>query len=579
HALMRTGLHAPNGEPTFATFGFTNMLLALLRTEQPELLAVVFDSPTPTFRHEQYAEYKATRQAPPEDLAPQLEHVKQLLDALGIPRLEYPGYEADDLIATLASQAAAAGYTVFCVTSDKDFFQLLSDRIYVLRPATREGTEYDLWDTRRLLTDWGLRPDQVIDFFALVGDPVDNVPGVRGVGEKTALQLLQQFGSLEALYTHLDTVDKPSLRQRLYNGAQSALLSRHLVQLRTDAPVQFAAEDFCRHPPNAATLNQLLDHLAMKSLRERLAALVPELHQELASQPTSTPSSSTVRLISVTSETAFRQMLAHLRDAEWICIEGETTGSHVNATLAALILCPTPETVYYVPLSSVSPHPHEEQHDQPTLFEGSASPSTRPSTTQLLPRLVETLQTSPARMGGHDIKRLLLALRHYTPEPLPTIFDTMIASYVLNPDDQHALEPLLRRWLPQTPSIRFETNGELSAAASALCQSAIQTLRLCSALEAELCRHEMLRLAEEIEFPLVEVLAQMEWNGVAVDPVTLRELGIQYRHEQEQLRQRIYAEAGVEFNIDSPKQLAEVLFEKLHLPPLKKTKTGYSTDV
>ncbi|MEN3026660.1 MAG: DNA polymerase I [Chlorobiota bacterium] len=575
HALMRTGLHAPTGEPTFATFGFANMLLALLRAEQPELLAVVFDTPTPTFRHEQYAEYKATRQAPPEDLAIQLQHVKELLDALGIPRVELPGYEADDVIATLARQAADAGYAVFCVTSDKDFFQLLSDRIRVLRPATQEGTSYQLWDLERLQQEWGLQPEQVVDFLALVGDPVDNVPGVRGVGEKTALQLLHRFGSLEDIFAHLDALDKPSLQQRLREGSEAAFLSRELIRLHVDAPVELSPDALCRRSPDVVALRQLLERLAMRSLRDRLSTLFPELQQSTVPGPTT--SVTAVRLVAVTSTTAIEDMLTRLRQAEWICVEVETTGTHVDVRPTALLLYPGGETAYYLPLPPPTSTP---QPTQTTLFESPTPQETDDGsrTPEILAKLTQTLQSHSLRVCGHNTKRLLLALKHYS-VALPIGFDTMLASYVLNPDDQHNLEPLVQKWLPKLPTVRCETERDALPEASALCENAVHTLHLRKVLEKELRQHEMLQLAEEIEFPLVEVLAQMEWNGVAVDPAILRELGTQYRREQEELRQRIYAEAGAEFNIDSPKQLAEILFEKLHLPSLKKTKTGYSTDV
>ncbi len=572
HALLRTGLHAPTGEPTFATFGFATMLVALLRNEHPELITVIFDTPAPTFRHEHYAAYKATRQAPPEDLAVQLEQVKEFLDALGIPRLELPGYEADDLIATLAHQAAAQGYTVFCVTSDKDFFQLLGDRIRVLRPATREGTEYECWDVQRLHTEWGLSPEQVVDFLALVGDPVDNVPGVRGVGEKTALQLLHRFGSLEELYKQLDSLDRPSLRQRLREEYHNAFLSRQLVRLRTDAPVTFSAEGVRRRPANIEALSKLLDRLAMRTLRERLAQLLPELSSPRTPAPETEQSQTEVCLRTIGTAADFHTMLEDLRSAEWLSLELETVGSHVDAQLRYLLLSPRPELVYLIPVS-----PQGTLQQQPTLFSEGASDTF--ATGWVLEQLLPVLQSTPPRVCGHDLKRFLLALKHHTDIRLAPPFDTMLASYVLNPDDQHSFEVLLQKWLPSPTRLRFSAESPEGEEIQQLAHHAVQLHWLRQRMEAELRQHGMLQLAEEIEFPLAEVLAQMEWNGIAIDRKILRELGTAYRQEQEQLRQRIYAEAGTEFNLDSPKQLAEVLFEKLHLPPLKKTKTGYSTDV
>lgn len=571
HALFRTGLHAPSGEPTFATYGFTTMLLALLRSEQPEYLAVVFDTAAPTLRHAQYSAYKATRQSPPEDLALQLEHVKQLLDALGIPRIELPGYEADDLIATLARQAAEGGYTVFCVTSDKDFFQILSDRIVVLRPTTREGTEYDRWDVQRLQAEWGLTPAQVIDFLALVGDPVDNVPGVSGIGEKTALQLLHRFGSLDALYEQLSTLDKPALRQRLQEGYSNALLSRQLVRLHTDVPLTFSSELCRRRPPLLAELNALLDRLAMRTLRERLAQLFPDLPFPTAPPPTAT---SSARLVLVRTHAELQTLLEELRHADWVCLDAEMTGASVEGELTTLLLCAHPDTVYAIPIAVVS----ASNGIQPDLFgHTTSSAAVGPSARQLLAMGLELFAGGQPRLCGHNLKRLVLALLRYGMSPPPVGFDTMVASYVLNPDDQHTLEALLQRWLPAR--VRLLGADTTTPATLIAGESTLHAFLLRESLHSELQRHGMASLAEELEFPLIEVLAQMEHNGVAIDPSVLHQLSAQYRRDQEKLRQRIYAEAGTEFNIDSPKQLAEVLFERLHLPRLKKTKTGYSTDV
>lgn len=572
HALFRTGLHAPTGEPTFATFGFATMLLALLRTERPDELAVVFDTAAPTIRHEQYSAYKATRQAPPEDLALQLEHVKQLLDALGIPRIELPGYEADDLIATLARQAADKGYTVFCITSDKDFFQLLSERIVVLRPTTREGTEYDRWDTQRLWQEWGLTPSQVVDFLALVGDPVDNVPGIHGIGEKTALQLLHRFGSLDALYEQLATLDRPALRLRLQEGYSQALLSRQLVRLHTDVPIAFSPELFRRRPPNLAELNALLDRLAMRTLRERLAQLFPEM-QQLPS-PASGPVTTSARLVWVKTPAELQALLEKLAQAEWICLDAEMSSPSIEGTPTILFLCAHPDTVYAIPTASLSA-PNGAQAD---LF-GEIPPPARGSNTQwIVQKVLALFNGSKPRLCGHNLKHFLRACIRHGMSPPPVGFDAMIASYVLNPDDQHTLEALSRRWLPSRVHL---LGADDSTPAAVLSQgaNALHAFLLRKPLHDELQQHGMLQLADELEFPLIEVLAQMECNGVAVDLRTLHHLGEQYRREQQLLRQRIYAEAGTAFNIDSPKQLAEVLFERLRLPRLKKTKTGYSTDV
>jgi DNA polymerase-1 len=568
HALMRTGLHAPTGEPTFATFGFANMLLLLLRQHHPELLGIAFDTAAPTFRHEQYTAYKATRQAPPEDLAPQLAHIKQLLDALGIARIELPGYEADDLIATLASAAARAGFHVYCVTSDKDFFQLLSERIHILRPAGREGTDYELWTPERLMAEWGLRPEQVVDFLALVGDPVDNVPGVRGIGEKTAAQLLQRFGSLEELYQRLHEVEKPALRERLEQHRTEAFLSRELVRLRTDAPVEFHPEDFARRPVQLEELSTLLDSLALRTVRERLTELVPELQHH---RRDSAAVLSSTESILISSPAQLAQLCAELRSAPRLGIEPELSDANPwRAELLGIALATEPGRTYFIPISPGG----ELLSPQPTLFAAGGHGGGFPAE-WVLQQLKPLLESPTLPKYGHNLKPFALLLKRYGIELQPIGFDTMLASYVLNPDEQHTLQALAHKWLSVQLSSPPEGAPEREGSASRL----ELILRLCARLSQELHTQGLWQLAEQLEFPLVEVLAQMEYNGIAVDVTVLRELGEQFRAQLEQLRQRIYAEAGTEFNIDSPKQLGEVLFERLHLPVLKKTKTGYSTDV
>ncbi len=566
HALMRTGLHAPTGEPTFATFGFANMLLLLLRQHRPELLGIAFDTAAPTFRHEQYTAYKATRQAPPEDLAPQLAHIKQLLDALGIARIELPGYEADDLIATLASAAARAGFHVYCVTSDKDLFQLLSERVHILRPAGREGTDYELWTPERLATEWGLRPEQIVDFLALVGDPVDNVPGVRGIGEKTAAQLLQRFGSLDELYHRLHEVEKPAIRERLAQQRTEAFLSRELVRLRTDAPMEFHPEDYVRRPVHLEELSALLDSLALRTIRERLTELIPELQHY---RRDSAAVLSSTEPILIASPAQLAQLCAELCSAPRLGIEPELSDANPwRAELLGIALATEPGRTYFIPISPGG----ELLSPQPTLFATSGRGGGFPAE-WVLQQLKPLLEAPTLPKYGHNLKPFALLLKRYGIELQPIGFDTMLASYVLNPDEQHTLQALAQKWLSLPLSSPQAILDEASTSRLAL------ILRLCDQLSQELRTQGLWRLAEQIEFPLVEVLAQMESNGIAVDVAVLRELGEQFRAQQEQLRRQIYAEAGTEFNIDSPKQLGEVLFEKLHLPVLKKTKTGYSTDV
>ncbi|MCX7929106.1 MAG: DNA polymerase I, partial [Chlorobi bacterium] len=275
YAMLRGGrpLQSPAGEPTGAIFGYANMLSALLERYDPEYIACVFDTKAPTHRHDAYAEYKAHRQPFPEDLAPQLDRIKELTDALGITRIELPGYEADDIIGTLATRAAADGFDVYCVTSDKDFYQLVNDRIKLLKP-NGGGSEYEVHGVEQCRERFGVPPEHVIEVLALMGDSSDNIPGVRGVGEKTARALIAEYGTLEALYEHLDKITKPSLRERLEEDRQQAFLSRELARIHRDVELPIGIEDCRRRTPNAEHLLLLFETLGFRQLRARWESIL-----------------------------------------------------------------------------------------------------------------------------------------------------------------------------------------------------------------------------------------------------------------------------------------------------------------
>jgi DNA polymerase-1 len=394
-------------------------------------------------------------------------------------------------------------------------------------------------------------------------------PGVRGIGEKTAAQLLQRFGSLEELYQRLHEVEKPALRERLEQHRTEAFLSRELVRLRTDAPVEFHPEDFARRPVQLEELSTLLDSLALRTVRERLTELCPRT----AAPPARFRSRALFDRAHPhqLARHNLRKLCAELRSAPRLGIEPELSDANPwRAELLGIALATEPGRTYFIPISPGG----ELLSPQPTLFAAGGHGGGFPAE-WVLQQLKPLLESPTLPKYGHNLKPFALLLKRYGIELQPIGFDTMLASYVLNPDEQHTLQALAHKWLSVQLSSPPEGAAEREGSASRL----ELILRLCARLSQELHTQGLWQLAEQLEFPLVEVLAQMEYNGIAVDVTVLRELGEQFRAQLEQLRQRIYAEAGTEFNIDSPKQLGEVLFERLHLPVLKKTKTGYSTDV
>ena len=272
HALSRTGMQTPTGEPTFAVFAFANILIGLLDKQKPEAMAVVFDTSAPTFRHEVFDQYKANRDAFPDDLVPQMSRIKALIDLMGLPRIELPGYEADDLIGTISKRESNDGHEVLCVTSDKDYFQLVNDKVLVLRPGKDPGT-YDKYDASKVEEKFGVPPHQVIDVLALMGDAVDNVPGVKGIGEKTAIPLIQQFGTLEAMYERLSEVEKTGVRKKLEESRDMAFLSKHLVTIHTDAPIDAKRDALTRKEMDFVALDSLCEELGFTNLRHRFRQL------------------------------------------------------------------------------------------------------------------------------------------------------------------------------------------------------------------------------------------------------------------------------------------------------------------
>ena len=268
HALSRSGMASPSGEPSFAVFAFANILLSLLEKHRPDAICVVFDTAEPTFRHEMFADYKAHRDAFPEDLVPQLGRIKDLISLMGLQRLELPGFEADDIIGTIARRESEDGHEVLCVTSDKDYFQLVNDRVKILRPGKDVG-EYDVYDATRVKEKFGVGPEHVIDVLALIGDASDNVPGVKGVGEKTAIPLIEQFGSLEALYENLEKVERASVKTKLETDREKAFLSKTLVTIHTDVPIDAKRVALSRAEMNFDGIDSLCEELGFHTLRRR----------------------------------------------------------------------------------------------------------------------------------------------------------------------------------------------------------------------------------------------------------------------------------------------------------------------
>jgi DNA polymerase-1 len=559
------GLANSRGLPTNAAFGFTNMLVRVLKEHSPEFVGVVFDAPGPTFRDELYAAYKATRQAMPEDLVRQLPYVKAIPPAFNVKTLEIPGVEADDVIGTLARKALGAGVDVVLVTADKDFMQL------VTKHAADEGPGIRLYDDSKerlvgvdeVREKFGVLPDRVVDVLALIGDTSDNIPGVRGIGPKFAAELIAEYGTVENLLAHADRV-KPRFRGPLEAGRSEAELSKKLATIKCDVEVPFDLEDFARREPNRESLVALFKELEFTRFLQDLEAETPK-QQAFSSE--------SYRILWTAKDVA--EFLASLSGEPRLSVDLETTSADpMRARIVGISLCAREGKACYLPIG------HAYLGAPQQLPEETALDLLRP-----------VLTSGALKKVGQNLKydALILSRRGIAVEPIG--FDSMVGAYLVDPDrGPFDLKTLSRKWLSHDMIHYEEVTGKgkeqvtfdqvpVEQARDYSCGDADVALRLVPLLEKKVREDGMGELLDQIEIPLIGVLLRLERNGVRVDAPYLQSLGREFELRMGRAVQEIHRAAGEEFNIDSPKQLQRILFEKLKLNPGKRTKTGFSTDV
>ncbi len=566
-------LTSPDGRPTNAVYGFTGMLMKLLKKQKPDYIAAVFDSPGPTFRHEQYAEYKAQRKPMPDDLRPQIDLIKQVVEAANVTLVALQGYEADDIIGTLAKQASAEGIDVYIATGDKDALQLLDEhtRLY----DTKRGEEYT---ADNLAEDKGLRPDQITDMMALSGDTSDNVPGIRGIGPKTALKLIQDYGSLENVFDHVDEISAKALKRRLSEGGEVAEVSRKLVTIDTNVQLEVCPTDCAVREPDKEQLRKLFTELGLKRLLKGLDDDAPESGTGVPPvAPADAPEPADegrgdVRYHTVDDEKALAKLAGQLAKQKRISIDLETTSQHpMKAAIVGFSFAWKTHEAYYVPVA------------------GPLGSTTIPLA-KALGHLRPVIESAAPAKIGQNIKYDAIVLRNAGVRMLGIAYDTMVAAYLINPDrrrynlDDLALGYLHFRKIPTSDLIGKGKNQitmdriEVPTVAEYACEDADTVVRLFDVLSPELDERGLAELAGELEFPLIEVLAEMEYTGIKIDAAALAEISEALAKSIDVVGREIIEEADEEFNIDSPKQLSAILFDKLKMPPSKKTKTGYSTD-
>ena len=568
-AFARNPLINSKGENTSAAFGLVNSLLKIFREENPDYLAIVFDTKEPTFRHKRFAEYKSTRAKMPEELVDQLPRIQQVVSAMNIVSFELEGYEADDVIGTFAVKAAAQGCEVWCVTGDKDFFQLVNDRIRIYTPGKASEAAEKL-GREEVKKKFGVYPESVIDKLALMGDSSDNVPGVPGIGPKTADKLLEQFGSFDAVLDGAEQIASANVKQKIVANQDSARLSRELVTIDTNAPLPFDLEALKRRPPDSEQVRKLFLELEFTSL---LKQILPDA----ATTTTESEKLSTgARYQTVGSLAELKKLVARLSKAELIAVDTETTSlDSLEAKLVGVSLTDRSETGFYVPIG----HSLDSDKNLP-----------RKESLGLLKELLENKRVGKV---GQNVKYDLQVLRQHGIDLDPISFDTMLASYVLNPSGrQHSLDALALRHFnhemqPITDLIgsgKGQKTFDVVAVDKATAYSGADadfTFRLHGILAPEIDRLELSPLYYDIELPLISVLAEMEKTGIRVDDKFLGELSVQMEARLDDVKKQIFQIAGGQFNINSTQQLGHILFEKLGLPTKGKTakKTGFSTDV
>lgn len=563
-AFIRNPLINSRGENTSVSFGVVNSLFSLLNQHDPSHIAIVFDTREPTHRHKKYPEYKSTRAKMPDDMADQLPRMREVVEALNLPMIEKAGVEADDVIGTLAKRAAAENYQVLIVTSDKDFNQLVDDNIKILRPQ-KAGADLEIIDRDKVVDILGIPPEKVIDFMALTGDTSDNIPGIPGVGPKTALKLLEQFGSLEEVLANADKISGKSLKQKVSENKDKARLSKDLVTILTDLDLDYDIKDLVRSDFDTERLKQLFEKL-------EFTRFLQELLKDQADQKVDEHE---IDYQAADSLDKVRELVKQVKESKSVCLDTETTSlTPIDSKLVGISISFEEYSGYYLPLG------HDEKDRNLNRDE-------------VLELLKPVFEDDKIKKIGQNLKYDYQVLANYGIHLKGIDADTMIMSYLINPSArQHnlgklALEHLDYKMQPITELIGSGKKQKsfsvvpIDKATFYAVEDVDIALRLYNRLLPMIKKSGLEKLFYEIEMPLVEVLAEMESAGVKIDIEYMKNLSTQIGGQIDEMVSRIYEYAGYKFNINSTQQLQKVLFEDLALKPGRKTtkKTGYSTDM
>ena len=588
-AFSKTPRINTKGQNTGAALGFTNTLVEVLQKRKPTHIGVAFDTFAPTFRHQQYTAYKAGREEVPEDIVSNLPYIRQIIEGFGIPILEMDGYEADDVIGTLAKQAGKHGFEVFMMTSDKDYAQLVEENVYLYKPAFM-GNGVDILGVEEVKKKFEIdNVDQVRDLLGLQGDKVDNIPGIPGIGAKTAIKLLKTYGTVENLIANAGDL-KGKQKENVVNFGQQGIMSKELATIRLDVPVDFVESELVYTGPKEEVLTRLFDELEFRTLLKRIfkkEADKPktkagndgqmvmfdnkqEDEQTTIEEPAEKRNIHTVihdyHLIDTPA--LRKSLIGYLKKQQEYCFDTETTSIEpVEAELVGIAFSYYPHEAYYVPV------PDDQEEAQ-----------------KIVDEFRELLEDDKILKIGQNLKYDIQVLKNYNVRVRGPFFDTMLAHYLIDPETRHNMDVLAENYLNYSPVSITTLIGKKSGKQGNMRDVEIEkvveyagedadiTLQLKHRLARDL-NDNLKKLFEEVEIPLVEVLATMEYNGVKIDVPTLESMSVELREASAKVEDEIYEIAGATFNIASPKQLGEILFEKLKLVEKpKKTKTGqYAT--
>ncbi len=605
YALIRNPRLTSKGKNTNAQFGFTNALVELINKQKPSHMAVCFDTSAPTERHSDFADYKANRQETPEDISAAVPDIKKIIAGFNIPIIAVDGYEADDVIGTLSKLGEKAGYEVYMVTPDKDYGQLVSEKIKIYKPAY-QGNDAEILGPKEICAKWNIKEvSQVVDMLGMMGDAVDNIPGIKGVGEKTAAKFLAEYGTLENTLANADAI-KGSIGEKVRNGKEMALLSKKLATIITTVPVEFHEESFKLSEWNKESLKEIFMELEFKTLGKRLLGddfsiatptknvvekeipqgvqtdlfgNIIEAEEKIEAKKNRVPDEelAAVSIVdknihntphhyeAVEGISAIKKLIATLKKHEEICFDTETTGIDANeAELVGLSFSVQPGEAYYVPC-----------------------PADQVLTKEILSHFEPLFSDKKKTWIGQNTKYDLLVLKWYGIEIAGTLFDTMLAHYVIEPDGKRSMDLLSEKFLGYEPVPIEELIGKKGKSQGNMRDVEIEKIKEYAGEDADITlqlkykfvpllkSREVEKVFNEVESPLVKVLVDMEFEGIKVDTDFLNDYSKELEKDAIKAEESVYKQAGVRFNLASPKQLGEVLFEKLKLDSsAKKTKTG-----